>query len=236
MDHGSRGGTVRLSLRQVDEISTLLPAPDTWLSAPEQQRLQSLQTVSRRAQFLAGHWLARHTAAHWLGGHWSDYQLSAPEDTGPGWLAGPRGVDWRGLHVSLSHSGNWVACALAFHPIGVDVECSRRARDFAALSRWIFSDAELQAFWQLSPEAQQQCFYTQWTLREAWVKQAGGTPVKRAMQAIQFVPGAGASSALVAQTSELTLAMYPARQVDTPAGDTLLPTMQWSEWACTQPH
>lgn len=236
MGHGRRRGTVRLSLRRVDEISTSLSTHDTWLSTPELQRLQSLKTASRRSQFLAGHWLARHAAALWLGGNWSAYQLSAPEDAAPGWLAGPADVDWQRLCVSLSHSGNWVACALAFQPVGVDVECSQQARDFAALAHWIFSDTELHGFLQMAPEAQQQHFYAQWTLKEAWVKQAGTAPVKRAMQATRFELGVGASPALLAQTDELTLAVYPARMADAPAEDPLLKTMQWSEWACTPPR
>ena len=233
MAHDSHGSTVRLSLRQVDEICTLLPTHDAWLSASELHRLQSFQSASRRSHFLAGHWLARHTAALWLGGNWSAYQLSAPEDAAPCWLAGPADVEWQSVCVSLSHSGNWVACALAFQPIGVDVECSQQPRDFAALARWIFPDMELLAFLQLEPETQQQRFYTQWTLREAWVKQAGVDSLKPAMEAIQFVSGAGASSALVAHTRELTMAVYPALRVDTHADETLLPTMQWFEWACT---
>jgi 4'-phosphopantetheinyl transferase len=216
-------------------MAALLPPPDHWLGAGELQRWQSLQTARRRAQFLAGHWLARQTAAHWLGGHWSDYTLSAPEDAPPCCLSGPVAVHWQGVRVSLSHSGNWVACALAFQPIGVDVECSQTPRQFASLARWLLTDIEWLAFQQLPPEAQQQHFYTQWTLKEAWVKQASGVTPKQSMQSIEFVPGPGVRSAWVAHTSELTLAVYPALCVDTPADEPILPTMQWSEWACVQP-
>jgi 4'-phosphopantetheinyl transferase len=235
MDHGS-GSTIQLSLRQVDEISTLLPKHETWLSTPELQRLQSLQTNHRRAQFLAGHWLARHSAALWLGGHWADYQLSSPDDMAPTWLSGPAAVDWRRIYVSLTHSGNWVACALALRPIGVDVECSQQPRDFGALGRWIFSGTELEAFLQLAPEVQRRRFYMQWVLKEAWIKQSGTAQVKRVMQAVQFASGAGASPALVAQSDEITLALYPARSANTHLVDQLLSTMQWSDWACMLPR
>lgn len=237
MNFGDLRGTVQLSLRQVDKLVKLLPAPDTWLSAQESQRLQSMPTKSRRAQFLAGHWLARHSASNWLGGRWADYQLSAPMDTAPVWIAGPDGIDWQDVYISLSHSGNWVACAMAFEPIGVDVELSRRSRDFTALAQWILSEKEAQRFLQLPPEAQKQYFYTQWTLKEAWVKQAQSSTLPPSMKAIQFVPGASSyPAALLAQTSNLTLAVYPASRSNIQTAGARLSTMQWFEWACSPPH
>ncbi|MBC7919178.1 MAG: 4'-phosphopantetheinyl transferase superfamily protein [Rhodoferax sp.] len=228
---------VQLSLRRLDHIVALMPVlPQAWLGNQELSRYESLKCAARRAQFLGGHWLARQAMAQWLGGKWSDYQLSAPDDAAPYWLAGPASTTWQSVYVSLSHSGNWIACALARRPIGVDVECSDRMRDFAALGSWMFTEAESEALSQLAPALQQQTFYTQWTLKEAWFKQAALLPVRKTMKEVRFSAGAGPQQAAVAQTDGLTLALYPARATDVCMAEAVLQAMCWSEWVCTPPH
>lgn len=228
---------VQLSLRSVDEINALLGCrPLDWLSQQEEDRWTQLKTSARKKQFLAGHWLARHAAASWLGGDWSDYVLSAPEDAAPCLLGGPQTLAWREVFVSLSHSGDWVACALARHPIGVDVECSSRIRDFPALGRWICRPPALQEFERISPELQKNEFYTRWTLKEAWLKHAGSSPDHQSMQSIHFHPGSANKQAIVAQTERLTLALYPARAVQTRFIDLGLQTMDWFDWAYRPSH
>lgn len=238
-DMGTVGcdSNVQLALRRLDDIAALLPElPQTWLSAQEMVRCQGLKSQTRQAQFLSGHWLARQTMAQWLGGEWSDYQLSAPEDAAPCWLFGPASTTWQSVHVSLSHSGNWIACALACRPIGVDVECSDRVRDFAALGSWIFTESELQTYLQLTPTLQQQSFYTQWSLKEAWFKQAAVIPLRKTMQKVQFSEGIGEQQAVVARADGLTLALYPARSADVCMVEAAPQALYWSEWACRQPH
>lgn len=228
---------VQLSLYKVNDIAAQLPASHfSWLSEQELQRLRGLKSPSRRAQFLAAHWLARQTMANWLGGRWSDYYLSAPDDAAPIWLDGPATLTWQDVHVSLSHSGNWVSCALARHRIGVDVECSDRMRDFPALGSWIYPEFEMPAFEKLAPELQRQAFYVQWTLKEAWLKQAEPMPVKKLMQAIRFELGSGTLQAIVSRAEVLTLALYPARAATTCFVDPLLQTMNWSDWAYRPPR
>lgn len=225
----SGDGCVVLSLRQVDAIAGLLPAlPETWLGAQEMQRWHSLKAPARRTQFVAGHWLARQAMAQWLGGDATDYILSAPDDGPPVWLDGPQALAWRDVHVSLSHSGNWVACALARHPIGVDIESTGRQRDFAALGQWIGLDLAAKTFAALTPQQQQQTFHTHWTLAEAWFKQAG--PAAR-MQATGFVLGAGGLQALLAQTDDFTLALCPAQAVSTTFADPELAALRWTAWS-----
>jgi phosphopantetheinyl transferase len=169
--------------------------------------------------------------AAWLGGEGCDYVLSAPEDAAPVWLDGPESIAWQDVSVSLSHSGNWVACALARHSVGVDIECSGRMRDFEALGGWIYPESELQAFLQLSTTQQRQAFYTQWALKESWIKEAGASQVQKNMQSISFVPGAGVKQAIVAQIEDLILALYPASLATTIFVDAELVAMQWVDWA-----
>lgn len=236
---GGRGDRVRLSLRSIAQIQAQLPPlGQAWLSDAEQQRLQGLTSASRRAQFLAGHWLARQCLADWLGGAWTDYAVSAAEDAPPSLLAGPQGVDWRSVHLSLSHSGDWIACALGRHAVGVDVEDTRKPRDFAALASWMHAEQALAGFDALPPEQQRAAFYVHWTLKEAWVKQAGATAARGGMRAAHFLAGPGPASARVGQNDDMgvTLAVYPGAAAQIDLCDPQLAAMRWSDWACTPPR
>lgn len=198
-----------------------------WLSEAEQARLSAMTAPRRRAQFLAGRRLARQCLAARAGGRWQDYALSAPEDGAPQVLAAPAsaGGPW---YFSLSHSGDWLACAVSPQPVGVDVECSDRARDFQALGEWMHEPAALQDA-PGDPQEQQAWFYAQWTLKEAWLKHAASAapaPAPRpSMRSARFTPcKEGGGMAMVGQGKAFTVAVYPA----TPA------TLQWEAGALGQ--
>ena len=69
-------------------------------------------------------------------------------------------------HFNVSHSGDWVICGLADHPIGVDLEGERPLR--AALTRR-FAPSE-QEMLQHRPPAS---FFDLWTVKEAFCKCTG---------------------------------------------------------------
>jgi phosphopantetheinyl transferase len=83
---------------------------------------------------------------------------------------------------------------------------------------------------------QQQTFYAQWSLKEAWFKQATAIPLRKTMQKVQFYKGTGEQQAVVAQADGLTLALYPARSADVCMADAVPQAMHWSDWACRLPH
>ncbi len=72
--------------------------------------------------------------------------------------------------ISLSHSGELVACALSTDgSVGIDVEQLRSDRDCVALAEAAFSSSEIAAV----RESGWAAFYRIWTLREALFKAAG---------------------------------------------------------------
>lgn len=76
--------------------------------------------------------------------------------------------DGRTRAISLSHSGEWVACAVGTAPaIGIDIE-RIRPRDFATLAARSFGADE--AAWTGNDAYR---FYKLWTLREAMAKATG---------------------------------------------------------------
>lgn len=73
-------------------------------------------------------------------------------------------------HVSISHTGSLVAAAAsAIGPIGIDIECGNRVRDFARLAAAAFGPGEARIVETEGAAA----FYRIWTVREAISKATG---------------------------------------------------------------
>lgn len=161
----------RLWLGSLD-VADQLSAVDhhDWLSDDERGRLRLMTSPVRRRSFLAGHWQVRTVAADWLQVDMARIALHRHADGRPLLL-----VDGTAsaLSVSLSHSDEWLAIALATVPVGVDVELPRRTRDLDALARFTFSPDEVERLRGV-PEAQRaQAFHVTWTLKEARGKRLG---------------------------------------------------------------
>lgn len=203
-----------------------------WLSQEEQARLSTMSAPRRRTQFIAGRWLARQCLAAQGGGRWQDYALSAPDDGAPQLLARPSASErW---YFSLSHSGDWLACAVSSQPVGVDVECSDRARDFPALNEWMHEPAALQGAPD-DPREQQAWFYAQWTLKEAWLKQVTSSapaPAPRpSMRSARFTPcGDGPGTAMVGLGTAFTVAVCPATPATLRWEGGVLGQVRWANW------
>lgn len=141
-----------------------------WLTEAERQRLDAISATARRASFLAGHWQARWLAAQWLQLDVGRIALDAQADGRP--LLRVDG-EVAPLHVSLSHSGDWLALALADAPVGLDIEVPQRARDWEALARFVFSIEERQRLRDAEGAARAGVFHALWTLKEARGKRTG---------------------------------------------------------------
>ena len=75
---------------------------------------------------------------------------------------------------NLSHTHGLVALAVAHEEdIGVDVENSHRAADWADLVKNVFTPEEQAGLWRCLPAQRQQRFYELWTLKEAYIKARG---------------------------------------------------------------
>jgi 4'-phosphopantetheinyl transferase len=76
------------------------------------------------------------------------------------------------LHFNLSHSGDWIVCAVGSAPLGIDVEHIRKVNT-AAIANHYFSQEEKASLLNL-PEAERlSFFYRIWTLKESYIKAIG---------------------------------------------------------------
>lgn len=185
-----------------------------WLTATERLRLQAITSPARRDTFLAGHWQARWLAAQWLQVDVRRLALDAQADGRP--LLHVDG-DAAPLHVSLSHSGDWLAVALADAPVGVDVELPQRARDWNALARFVFSPEERQRVRDADEATRADVFHALWTLKEARGKRSGEGLQPRAARTVTAQPVEAAAAEALSWafgSGALALAVSPGTRLE----------------------
>lgn len=130
------------------------------VTAEDRARLTPAMVERRRAEHLAGRALLRHAIADSTGRAASSLPLTVTAAGKPECVGGP--------HVSVSHSGSLVVCAVADVPVGVDVE-TRPPRDVEGVAERYFTAAE--ARWIAAEPAER--FPMLWVLKEAYLKALG---------------------------------------------------------------
>jgi len=169
----------------VSELLRHLPAGEAWLGEVERARCLGITRATRRDQFLAGHGYARQLLARFDGGVFADWSLSHNEHGAP--LAMRRGADV-GLHVSISHSGAQVACAVASMPVGVDIELAGRQRDLLRLAKSLYAPAFWRALATDEAASRKQRFFRRWTLDEARAKAMGRGLLRTTLATQDWLP------------------------------------------------
>jgi 4'-phosphopantetheinyl transferase len=78
------------------------------------------------------------------------------------------------VHFNLAHSGDWALCAVALHPVGIDVEDMRRpVEDMDDVARRFFARSESASFLALPAQDKPEAFFRCWTRKEAFIKAVG---------------------------------------------------------------
>jgi 4'-phosphopantetheinyl transferase len=138
------------------------------LSAEEAIRAAGIAKPLRRRQFVAGRRLLRTMLAQVLGGRPEDLALDAAAGLPPRLASRPD------LHLSVSHSGEWVAAAIADRPVGIDIEALGARRDPERFARWVCSPEEFAAWCACGRTEADDLLIAHWTRKEAWLKREGG--------------------------------------------------------------
>lgn len=140
----------------------------TWLGPGETERYQRFTRPQRQRQFLLGRILLRSLLAQILNVSPADIPLSER----PGLAPLLQGVEAK-PYFSLSHSGDWIACALSEQTaVGLDIEVLNPERDLLALSEQALDPDEVALVRGLQDEARVKMFYECWSRKEALYKLA----------------------------------------------------------------
>lgn len=162
--------TTWLRLGCVTELAAQAPEAQSWMTEGELARLAAMQSARRRGQFVAGRWLARTLLAEAFGGVWQAWTLTGGANAPPA-ASGPVPAS-----LSISHSGDLVACAVSAATLGLDLEPCRARKELDSLYGAITTDVERAtlASHTAAPADTVHSFAHAWTLKEAALKRHGG--------------------------------------------------------------
>ena len=144
-------------IRDTEPSEAALP-----LSDYRRERLRAVRAPQLRQEMLAAERLLIRAVLDWNPAIALPLEIGVGEKGKPYFAALP-------LSFSLSHSGLYVACALADFPIGVDIQ--RRTHTREALLRRCFSEEEHEYI--LSQKDPDGAFTALWSLKESYVKALG---------------------------------------------------------------
>lgn len=178
-----------------------------WLTSDELTRYDAISSEKRKLQFIAGHHLVRAMASRFHGNAIEDWIYFIDDDNQRRLKC--RQPDVQGLHVSLSHSGDWVAVVLSESAVGIDIETCDKQRDFIAIASHVFSEAETRQLQLLAPDELRRQFYLYWTLKECVAKQYGAGLKFEVSRTHSFIPAIESKDASVCswQCSEYVVAL-----------------------------
>lgn len=164
-----------------------------WLTDSELARYRAITSAQRKAQFLAGHYLARKLASRLFANAVEDWSYRVNDNNQRRLECRQQGIP--GLYVSLSHSGDWIAAAISDTAVGIDIETYGKHRDFIAIASHVFSESETRLLKDLPPEQLSRQFYLYWTLKECVAKQYGAGLKFEVSRAHSFVPATAPADA-----------------------------------------
>lgn len=137
------------------------------LDDSELQRAQTFKFAELRERFIAVRALLRQTLATYLNKPPQALRFELEAYGKPYLSCGS-------LHFNLSHSGDFLAIAVADFPqIGIDIEAVAPRNSLDSLAKRVFSAGELAEWRQLPADQQLNVFYRLWTKKEAFVKAVG---------------------------------------------------------------
>jgi 4'-phosphopantetheinyl transferase len=155
--------------RTTHEVREELGRPEALLSDMERQRATQFRLERHRHDFVAAHALVRVCVARFSGRPLRSIGIAQRcSRCGQATHGRPYVVEEPELYVSWSHTQGYVAAAAADVPVGVDVECERRAPFDPALLATVLTAAEARTVRDAPrPEAE---FLHQWVRKECLVK------------------------------------------------------------------
>lgn len=85
---------------------------------------------------------------------------------------------------NISHSGDWVVCAISDKEVGIDIELLKRAR--LNIANRFFTSNEISLLNTLKGKVQDKQFFTLWTAKESYLKYLG-TGLTKALNSFDVI-------------------------------------------------
>lgn len=137
----------------------------SYVSCEKRERIRRFRRFEDTQRSLLGEVLARYAICKRLGIKNNEITFGQNE------YGKPVLTDLSSIHFNISHSGDWVVCAIDNNPIGIDVE-SIKPIEFS-IAESFFSKEEYTALSNQDKGAWLIYFYRLWTLKESYIKAEG---------------------------------------------------------------
>ncbi|MCM1182082.1 MAG: 4'-phosphopantetheinyl transferase superfamily protein [Roseburia sp.] len=138
------------------------------LDKSRREKLAAIRNPGERQRCLTAGLLLRHAFLHsgYSREQWRQAEIVYGEYGKPG----IRGLP--GFHYSISHSEEWVICAVGDIPVGADIQRMRPWK--IQMARRFYSDEEYDRLVSLTDAGRQtECFYQMWAAKESYGKLTG---------------------------------------------------------------
>ena len=141
------------------------------LSLEEKERSERLVDFRHRKRFIAAHGFMREALATYLPYTADQLEFTKTEMGKPQLKTTP---DDEQIQFNLTHSENIAMLAvIKRHPIGIDVEYTKRKTDWVKIIHRYFTAGEQEKFHSLTEADRKQAFFQVWTRKEALMKVTG---------------------------------------------------------------
>lgn len=192
---------------RLDEPEATVAALSEWLTPQELDRAANYTRDEPRRRFIVGRGRLRELLGRRLG--------VCPAEVA--FRYGPAGkpelVNDSSLGFNLAHSAEFAVCAIADHPVGVDLERRRPMKNAPGLAeRWFHPEEQRRIAAAADPLAE---FFRTWTMKEAALKLVGvgvGESLPRVLTPDD--PGGGQATGLPANALGLRSCRVEPIQID----------------------
>jgi len=144
------------------------------------ERIMTKLNPENRLRSLLGELLARYTICRHYNLKNNQLTFSYSEKGKPSLDTYPH------IHFNISHSGQKIACVLAEHRVGIDIEYFRNVN--LQVAKRFFSVAEVNNLLNTPAPGQLDYFFKLWTMKESFLK-ALGSGFTRTLNSFSVVPG-----------------------------------------------
>ncbi|MGE4559572.1 MAG: 4'-phosphopantetheinyl transferase superfamily protein [Desulfobulbus sp.] len=156
-----------LDVLNISTIDPDRPGWERWIDASRLAAASRFRLKDDRARCIGAGLLLAHAVRR------IDPACTLPPRPSRGANGKPFLPDLPHFHFSLAHSGKWAVCAVADHPVGVDIEPLPSMADVVDVARRCFTQIELRHLFSLPESDRPSAFCTLWTIKESYMKATG---------------------------------------------------------------
>lgn len=154
-----------LQLHEADYLPEFQDELLQYLPEAGRIRVQDRLNMTSKLHTVAGELLARYSVGKYINNSEQEIILRFGEK------GKPHIENLTNVHFNISHSGNYIVCAVAGTEIGIDVERVRKVN--LRVAERFFSAPEIHDLMACNEETRMQYFITLWTIKESYLKAIG---------------------------------------------------------------